>query len=338
MSTIILCLATTLKVPESFLIIFVAFLPAHVAKQNPNYAALVKSGGDPSGWSIPEESMAGHESIMGSQGIGIAMLSLTAPGCCILQGSASAQLARSVNTTAAAMRDAHPSQFGFFAAVPEIIDNMEAAKAEIAYALDVLKADGVTLYTRYGNENYYLGHPEFAPLWEELDRRSCVVFVHPTHTVDTRLVNRYLKQPIFDYPHETGRAATDLIMGGVIRKHRNVKIILSHGGGTLPFLAGRVAAALSDCGFNDLSLEEYMEDARSFFFDTALSCNEYTLELLLRFSKKENLLFGSDFPYASTENINTNTKWLEGHQMDDEMRERIARGNAISLFPRLAAT
>ncbi|KAL8832831.1 MAG: hypothetical protein Q9191_000015 [Dirinaria sp. TL-2023a] len=299
--------------------------------------ALANIGGDPSGWAIPEGGIARNQEFMASQGIGIAMLSLTSPGCCLLQGAESTQLARSVNEEAAAIRDAHPSQFGFFASVPEIIDNMDAAIAEIVYALDVLKADGVTLYSRYGEENYYIGHPEFAPLWEELDRRGCVIFLHPTHTAHPKFVNSHLPQPVMDYPHETARAATDLIMGGVIRKHKNIKIILSHAGGTLPYLAGRIATSLADCGFSEVPEDEFMEDAKRFYFDTALSSNPYTLGLLLQFTGPENVLFGSDFPYASHKNIQTNTRGLEKHDMLEEMRDNITRSNAIRLFPRLAS-
>jgi predicted TIM-barrel fold metal-dependent hydrolase len=97
-----------------------------------------------------------------------------------------------------------------------------------------LKADGVTLFTRYGDGNYYLGHEKFKPIWDELDKRAAVVFIHPTHPVDITPVNKLLAQPIIDYPHETTRTAVDLIVSDTIRTHRNVKIILSHAGGTHP--------------------------------------------------------------------------------------------------------
>lgn len=127
--------------------------------------------------------------------------------------------------------------------MPEIVGNRDAAMAEIVHALDVLKADGVTLFSRYGDDKYYIGHSYFAPLWEELDRRGCIIFLHPTGAA---VSNGHLPEPLMDYPHETARAATDLIINGVIQKHKNVKIILSHAGGTLPYLAGRIASSLAD--------------------------------------------------------------------------------------------
>lgn len=73
------------------------------------------------------------------------------------------------------------------------------AHEEIIYALDQLHADGITLYTRYGEDNYYLGHPDFHATWDLLDARRAVVFARPIHPVDTSLVNPSLPQPMIDY-------------------------------------------------------------------------------------------------------------------------------------------
>ncbi len=272
---------------------------------------------------------------MASQGVSTTILSLTAPGCTILKGNQSAKLARAVNEDVASIRDASPDRFGFFAALPTLTDNLPATISEVTYALDHLNADGVTLYTRYGPTNKYLGHPDFAPLWEELNRRKAVVFIHPTHTVDTNLVNSKLPQPIIDYPHETARTAVDLIMSGSIRRFSQVKIVLSHAGGTLPYLATRAGHLLNDYGLSQKSANDFLEDARSFYYDLALSSNEHTLGLLLSFAQEENILFGTDFPYAPTKTIETHTHNLEEFELGKERSYRIARGNALKLFPRL---
>ena len=78
-------------------------------------------------------------------GISTSIISLTAPGCTLLSGPGAVNLAREVNESAASIRDSDPSSFGFFAALPPILEDIPAALTEIAYALDVLKADGVTL-------------------------------------------------------------------------------------------------------------------------------------------------------------------------------------------------
>lgn len=272
---------------------------------------------------------------MSELNISTSILSLTAPGCTILSGPPAAKLAREVNEAAACIRDSDRSRFSFFAALPPILEDVPAALAEIAYALDKLGAAGVTLFTRYGPGGTYLGHTDLAPIWAELDRRRAVVFIHPTHLVDKGLVNPNLPQPIIDYPHETTRTAVDLIMSKTVSRHPHCKIILSHAGGTLPYLATRAAVMLPDYGLSDQTAQEFMDDARSLYYDLALSGNEYTVGLLTKFAKREHILFGSDFPYAPNATIRKHTRSLDSCKLDEEQKHSISRGNALRLFPAL---
>lgn len=261
---------------------------------------------------------------------------MTAPGAGILKGAESARLARGCNEFGKALRLKYPKNYGFFAALPDILDT-QAALEEIHYAFDELQADGVTLFTRYGNANYYLGHPDIRPIWEELNRRSAVVFVHPTHPVDTNLVNKMLPQPMIDYPHETTRSAVDLITTDTVRTFNKCKIILSHGGGNLPYLAWRPAVMLKDLGLSNMTPEHFIENARMFYFDLALTDSSFALPLLQKFAPPDHILFGSDFPYAPDATIRRFSKELEGANLSKEDAEGISRGNALKLLPRLAS-
>ncbi|RMZ85156.1 hypothetical protein DV738_g208, partial [Chaetothyriales sp. CBS 135597] len=221
--------------------------------------------------------------------------------------------------------------------VPDIVDNTDAALEEIRYALDELHADGVTLFTRYGDGNYYLGHPKIRPIWEELDRRGAVVFVHPTHPVDTNLVSKILPQPMIDYPHETTRTAVDLITTDSLRKFQRCKIILSHGGGNLPYLARRPAIMLNDLGLTDMTPEHFIENARLFYYDLALVDSTFALPLLLKFALPDHILFGSDFPYAPEATVREFSREVGEAELSKQEHEKINRGNALKLFPRLSS-
>lgn len=302
--------------------------------------ALTRNGGDPSGWPAPKWTLEEDRAINAEIGVKSTVLSITAPGAAVESDpKAAASLARKLNDMAAAIRDGDPEHYGFFAALPNLL-NTKDCLAEIAYALDQLEADGVTLFTRYGKDNHYLGHADFRPVWEELSRRNAVVFVHPTHAVDTNLVSKVLPQPMFDYPHETGRTAMDLILSDTLRTAASgCKIILSHAGGTLPWLASRPLGMLPYTPFDvGKTSNELMKEARSFYFDTALSTDSLMLDLLKGFAKPGHILFGSDFPYAPREGIKVFTKKLEDYQwkQDDEWRE-VERGGAEKLFPRFAS-
>ncbi|KAJ5186083.1 Amidohydrolase 2 [Penicillium cf. griseofulvum] len=311
--------------------------PAYVNASN-------STPGDPSGWHLPKWTPESTLSLMASHTTRTAILSLTAPGTSIISNSPvdSATLARQINLYGFQLHQEYPTRFGFFASLPHLTsETITSAIEELAYALDILQADGITLYTRYSGTGY-LGHIAFAPLWEELNHRKAVVFIHPTNTasdvqIQPVMVNPNLPQPILDYPHETCRAAVDLITSGTISKNPNVKIILSHGGGTLPILATRAANLLYDAGLTDITPERFLEQARGFYFDLALSGNQGNLELLVgknRFAKTGHVLYGSDFPYAPVETINKYVEMMEDFFAHGGEKEEIARGAAVELFPR----
>lgn len=302
-----------------------------------------ENGGDPSGWTIPNWSLDKDGQFNKEERIGFTFLSITAPGASIFPlGREQIRFCRRANEFAAEICSAQPTRYGFFANIPSLLDPV-AAHAEIEYALDVLHADGVVLYTRYGRDNHYLGHPDFQATWDLLEARQAVVFVHPTHPKDTALVNPSLPQPMIDYPHETTRTAVDLITTGTVRAHPNVKIILSHAGGTLPYLAQRPAAMLpfvlqGQCEKLDPAeiSRRFMEDARSFYFDTALSSAASTLSLLKDFARPGHVLFGSDYPYAPTPAIRVMNQFLDEREcIDGDFVRSVSFGAAFGLFPRL---
>jgi predicted TIM-barrel fold metal-dependent hydrolase len=302
--------------------------------------AIERNGGDPSGWYVPPWTVSLDNEICTKEGIQTAILSCTAPGPSIESNKqAAAKLARECNNFCATLRDSHPERFGFFACVPDLDKDPSSVLKEIEYALDELKADGIILLTSYGSPTpKYLGHPSFTPIWDALNVRSAVVFIHPTHAAGSSLVSARLPQPAFDYPHETGRTAIDLVTSGTLQNHAsNCKIILSHGGGTLPSLVDRMAGLMPHAPANinsGLSGEEILALARTFYFDTALSSSPIVLRglhALLGEAGRGRVLFGSDFPNAPTESIGYFTRQLEESRADvGELRE-----NALALFPRL---
>ena len=96
---------------------------------------------------------------MDKNGIDTAVLSLSPPGLHHVGKEETRRLARAVNEHAATMRSKHPMRYGHFASVP--MPDVDGTLAEIAYALDTLKADGIQLMTSYGER--YPGHPDFVP-------------------------------------------------------------------------------------------------------------------------------------------------------------------------------
>ncbi|KAF5571016.1 amidohydrolase family [Fusarium phyllophilum] len=239
----------------------------------------------------------------------------------------------SVGSAALALRDANPKN-GFFATVLSL-QHTELVLKELRYAFGTLKADGITLFTSYATPQGYLGHPEYIPIWEELNRRKAVVFVHPINNVAAVYFDDRLPMPAFDWPHETGRTAMDMILNRRLEQFPDVKIILSHAGGTLAALVQRATMiALPEFG-EIMSAEDIVKQAKQFYFDTALPGSQEVFPMILNFAEPGHLLFGSDFPHAPEELSKGFTKSVDDYSLEDEKKTDIYCESALKLFPRL---
>jgi Amidohydrolase len=99
-----------------------------------------------------------------------------------------------------------------------------------------------------------------------------------------------------DFLLDTTRAAYLLVRNGIRSKYPNIRFILSHAGGFVPYASHRMAVAiLADTG---RSPADSLDDFSSFYFDTALSSSAAALPTLLAFAKPGHVTFGSDWPFA----------------------------------------
>jgi len=296
----------------------------------PDYVAwLTDRGiGESGGRDLPEWSTATALELMDRYDIRAAVLSLSTPGTYLGDGRDALRMARTVNEFASAAHHEHPDRIGFFATVP--LPDVEGSIAEVKHALDNLHADGVILLAN--NSGTYLGDPSFEPLMAELNERSAVVFVHP-HALPGPDVPGL---PAFaaDFLLDTTRAAMNLVKHDVLRRYPNLKFILAHAGGFLPYASHRIMAALfADTG---RLIPDILEDFSSFYFDTALSSSPAALPSLLAFAKPGHVLFGSDWPFAPELAVAYFTAHLDRYLLDDDVRASINEGAAVELFPHFA--
>jgi len=272
-------------------------------------------------WSV-EEALA----VMDRHDIAASLLSLSGPGVHLGDDEQARAQARQVNDYTAEVVAGNPDRFGFFATLT--LPDVPGAVAEATRALDDLHADGVILLTNVGGR--YLGDEAFAPLFAELDSRAATVFVHPTDVPGPGAPN--VPPVAVDYPFETTRAAVSLAMNGALENYPNIKFILPHGGGFLPYQAYRIAPVIARGGDPMAALEQL----RRFYFDTGL-CGPTTLPSLLGFAAADRLMYGSDWPYAPEFAIELFDSLTEAYPMAADQRDRLARQNAAALFPRLSA-
>lgn len=294
----------------------------------PHYAAwLAKHGLNAGGRSIPEWSADSALELMENARIATAILSVSTPGTHLGDNVEAREMARSVNEFTAEIVRRRPSRFGFFATLT--LPDVEGAIAEATHALDHLGADGVVLLANVGG--VYLGDPAWDPLLAELNRRSAVVFVHPSSLPASPVPG--IAPFVADFLLDTSRAAINLARMRTFERFPNLKIILSHAGGFVPFAAERMARACSDSGEN---LAEGIARLRQFYFDVALSSSPYALPAVLAFADPERITYGSDWPFAPAERSLHFARLLEEYPLTEEQRLAIDRGNAEKLFPQRA--
>lgn len=272
----------------------------------------------------PEKSLAE----MDAGGVGKAVLSLSLRVSALpLTVPAVNDLVRECNVYAADLHRRHPDRFGWFANLP--MPHVRESLTELQHSLDVLGADGVTLITSYGNS--YLGAPEFAPLLAELDRRAAVVYVHPSAPQCCAALMPV--SGMLEYPFDTGRTFLSLLLSGSLARYRRIRWILSHAGGPLPALSGRIAALTANRDMSVIAPLGVEAELKRLYYETANSAYRPAMAALLAVIPATQVLFGSDYPYVG---VPANSRGLQQIPLTSEQRSMILHRNAERLLPTLA--
>lgn len=285
---------------------------------------------------------------MDRAGTAIAFLSLTTPGFAFAERDETRNISRQCNDAAAKLVADHPGRFGNFATIP--LNDTEGALQEIEYAFGTLKADGISLFSSYGD--VWLGHATFAPVYEELNRRKAVVYVHPVLAnccASLSVARDGVPNEIamVEFGADTTRALAGLIFSGMTTKFPDIAWIFAHGGGAMPFLIERFlqggASAEIVPGIvtqgqamppakTTLSGEDVLREIRKIHYDTAQISNPVSLGTLRKVVPVSQILYGTDYWYrTAVESVRglTTSKVFNAEEL-----RAINRGNAERILPR----
>jgi predicted TIM-barrel fold metal-dependent hydrolase len=232
---------------------------------------------------------------------------------------------------AAEMVRDRPARYGLFA--PLSMLDIDATLKEIEYVFDTLKADGINLQTNYGDK--WLGHPIYRPVLEELNRRKAVVFVHPLVANCCANLSVGTFPAVIEVPHDTTRTVVSLLLGGTFARLRDIKWLFSHGGGTIPMLAGRIEAFYDQKarGPNGFAPDGIEAEFRRLYYDTANATHPASMAALTKLVPTSQITYGTDYPYFALDQIaNLQKLGLPAGDL-----EAIANGNATRLLPRLSS-
>src|SRR5467141_1380770 len=153
------------------------------------------------------------------------------------KGPEACQLARRINEQLADIASKHPTRFGAMATLPALATT-DGLLEEMAYALDTLKLDGVATTTSI--DDIYLGDTRYDPWFDEMNRRGVTLFVHPVAAKASRSVDLGIDVSLLEFMFDTTRMLTNMIFSGAKKRFSKIKIISTHGGGTIPYLTTRI--------------------------------------------------------------------------------------------------
>ncbi len=262
-------------------------------------------------------------------GVATAITSPTLPAVGFLSAADAAAVARASNEYARKLADDSRGRFRMFALLP--MPHVDATLKEVAYALDMLKADGVAFMTSYGNQ--YLGDKAFAPVMDELHRRKATAYTHPNDPACCLNLASGVPPVIIEYGTDTTRTIASLVFSGTARRCPGINFIFSHAGGTLSALSDRflVQMVRPPYRIEGFTAERVLAELRSFYYDTAQSSNPMAMASLTKLVPVSQIVYGTDYPYRSAAE---HSKGLAEIFSGAELRA-IERDNALRILPGL---
>jgi predicted TIM-barrel fold metal-dependent hydrolase len=311
-------------------------IDVHQHFASPGYiAALTRNGGNATPW-MKDYTPAKPIEDMDRVGVSTAILSPSPSTVWLKDATEARRVARDMNEFAAArLMAAYKGRFGLFAVLP--LTDVNGSLREIEYAFDTLHADGVTLWTSY--ENRLVGDQSFAPVFNELNRRKAVVYVHPIQPACCPSQVPGVIPQTFEYPADSARAIMSLIAGNTTTRCPEIKFLFPHGGGAFVSIAGRFVSSLNEGGllgdpaYRPAAPNSRLHEVRRLYWDTGQAANAVNMQALKHLVPVSQILFGGDFPNS---NVAAQIAGLRTSGFTEDELRGIYRENALRLFLKYA--
>jgi aminocarboxymuconate-semialdehyde decarboxylase len=270
--------------------------------------------------------------LMDGAGIDMQVLSASALHPYVEDRDAAVTGARMANDLYADVCKRYPARFAAFGAVP--LPHVDAALAEVERCLDTLGFVGIT--TGCSVAGRPLDEPAFEPFWAELDRRGCVLFLHPMGMGFGGELADYNLDWMIGATFEDSVAAMRLVLSGITTLYPNIRVIVPHLGGTLPFLMGRIgnntASQRAAAGRPVVHFEGTLrENLRRLWYDT-VNHEPTALQCACAVFGADRLMLGTDFPYAIADRFTNCVRYVEEAGFSAAEAEAILGGTAQAML------
>jgi len=271
--------------------------------------------------------IAYRQEVLERAGIDTQVITLTTPGVHVEADADAVRLARLVNDALAKVMRERGPRFTALATLP--LGDGTASAAELTRAMRELGMPGAMLFSNVNG--VALSDARFEPLYARADPLGAILHIHPTSPVGVEAMTEYWLMPLTGFLFDTTLAAAKLVFSGVAERYPRIRWVLSHLGGTIPYLAERLDRgfeAFSDCRAHIARPpSEYL---KRFYYDT-VNFDPNALALAVKFAGADHVLAGSDYPHQIG-SIDRMKQSLEALEVTPEQRSAILGGNAARLY------
>lgn len=260
-------------------------------------------------------------------GIDVEVLSLSTPNVYFTDKEHQPLVARMVNDAYAELMIRHPERFKGFASMP--MDHPDAAVEELHRAIDELKMNGVILLSNIRGKPFTA--PEYRPFFEEANRMKLCIFIHPMLPAHPEPYGEYVLGPLVGFPADTTLAVARLCYAGVFRELPEIKWLVGHAGGAIPWLMERL-----DNGYRDFAeCRENIDELPStylkkLYYDT-VTFSPYTLNMLRDLVGTHHMAMGSDYPHLLG-SIERSVSSIEALHIPEDEKEAVFSKTALSIL------
>ncbi len=260
-------------------------------------------------------------------GIDVEVISLSTPNIFFADEARQPEVARILNDAYADLIAKHPNRFKGFASIP--MDAPDAAMAELHRAIDELKLNGVVLLSNI--KGRALTSPIYRPFFEEANRMNLCIFLHPMLPANPEPYTEYVLGPLVGFPFDTTLAVARMCFDGMLRELPNIRWIIGHLGGAIPYLMERLDSGYRDfaeCRVNiDQPPSAYL---KKLYYDT-VTFSSYNLRLARDLVGVDHMVMGSDYPHLLG-SIERSVSSIEELAIPEHEKQKIFSSTALSIL------